>query len=52
MEKNPSWTFQASHNVQACGSLSHLTKASNQVENVLEARGWVCNYFLRDYGEE
>ena len=37
MEKNPSWTFQASHNVQACGSPSHFTKASNQVENVLEA---------------
>lgn len=25
------------------------TKASNQVENVLEAEVWGCNYFLRDY---
>ena len=45
MEKNPSWTFQALHTVQACGSPSHFTQASNQVENVLEARGWLCNYF-------
>lgn len=25
------------------------TKAPNQVENVLEAEVWGCNYFLRDY---
>lgn len=33
----------------SAGPSACLTKASNQVENVLEAEVWGCSYFLRDY---
>lgn len=50
--KNPSWKFRAP---AQCASLRvpfpSLTKASNRVENLLEARGLGLQLFLRDYQE-
>jgi hypothetical protein len=34
---------------KSAGPFAHLTKAANQVENVLEARGLGLQLFLRDY---
>lgn len=47
MEKNPSWTFQASAQCTSLQVFPYLTKASNQVENVLEARGLGLQLFFK-----
>lgn len=51
--KNPSWKFRAP---AQCASLRvpfpSLTKASNRVENLLEARGLGLQLFLSDYQEK
>lgn len=53
MEKIPAGSFGQRHNVQVCVSLSPgFTKASNRVENLLEARGLGLQLFFEGLSGE